>query len=63
MTEPPSGRPEDPQPPSADADHEAGDYAAGGYDDRQESGDSSLRESHARETTDSGDTQGTTDAP
>jgi hypothetical protein len=63
MTEPPSGRPDDPQPPSADADHEAGDFAAGGYDDRQESGDSSLRESHERETTDSGSTQGTTDAP
>jgi hypothetical protein len=63
MTEPPSGRRDDPQPSSADTDHEAGDFAAGGYDDRQESGDSSLRESHERETTDSRFTQGTTDAP
>jgi hypothetical protein len=63
MTEPPSGQPDDLEPPAADADHEGGDFAPGGYDDRQESGDSSLRESHERETTDSEPTQGSTDSP
>jgi hypothetical protein len=52
MTEPPSGRPDDLQPPNADKDHAAGDYAAGGYDDRQDSGDLSAEESRIRETSD-----------
>jgi hypothetical protein len=64
MTEPPSARrPDDPQPPGADADHDASDFAAGGYDDRQESGDESRSESHAREVSNSEGTRGTTDSP
>jgi hypothetical protein len=50
MTEPPSGRPADPQPRGADKAHTPGDYAAGGYDDRQDSGDASAEESRVRET-------------
>jgi hypothetical protein len=64
MTEPPSARrPDDTQPPGADADHDASDFAAGGYDDRQESGDDSPSESHAREVSNSEATRGATDSP
>jgi hypothetical protein len=64
MTEPPSARrPDDAQPPGTDADHDASDFAAGGYDDRQESGDDSPSESHAREVANSEATRGTTDSP
>lgn len=51
------------QPPSADADHDASDFAAGGYDDRQESGDESRSEAEAREVSDSEETRGATDSP
>jgi hypothetical protein len=49
MTEPPSARPDPLQPASADSDHTPGDYATGGYDDRQDTGDASLDESRAEE--------------
>ena len=45
MTEVPSGQPDDLQPADAYKDHNPSDFAADGYDDRQDSGDASLGES------------------
>jgi hypothetical protein len=54
MTEPPRDQSDELEPMAADADHDPSDFAAGGYDDRQQSGDSSARESESYERGDTG---------
>jgi hypothetical protein len=55
MTEPPRDQSDELDPMAADTDHDPGDFAAGGYDDRQQSGDSSARESVSYERGNTGD--------
>ena len=50
MTEPRSEWRDGFEPAAADTDHSPSDFAAGGYDDRQDSGDASPEESEAYET-------------
>ena len=47
---------------AADTDHDPGDFAAGGYDDRQQSGDSSARESVAYERGNTGNASSLSEA-
>ena len=56
MTEPPREQSDELEPMAADTDHDPSDFAAGGYDDRQLSGDSSARESVSYEMGDTGGT-------
>ncbi|HYO34035.1 MAG TPA: hypothetical protein VES21_14410 [Nocardioidaceae bacterium] len=62
MTEPPREQSDELDPMAADTDHDPSDFAAGGYDDRQQSGDSSAGESVSYERGNTGDASSLTES-